>query len=322
MRGRFHMFEGHIDNCSVSKIRGWCRSTTTSDSVYVDIFINGKHVVKVLANIHRQDLELAGKGKGNHGFEYIIPNLLLDGSTFEIHVKYNDQDLIGSPRSLNTFVSGDGQSRRSMIATNHLSGSGIEIGALHNPLVVDGVQVKYVDRMNKKELQKFYNNIETNMVEVDIIDDGERLYKIENSSQDFIISNHMLEHCENPIGTIENHLTKLKKGGILFYSVPDKRFTFDVDRPLTTFEHLMVDYEGEIDNLEHYREWAKYYYKFEGEEIEIKAREFQDINHNIHFHVWDLYSFSNFLLNLKQVLDFEILHIEQNYNEIVTVLRK
>ena len=62
-------------------------------------------------------------------------------------------------------------------------------------------------------------------------------------SQDFIIANHFLEHTENPIGTIETHLGKLKPGGVLFYAVPDKRYTFDFRRPVTPIEHMVADYE-------------------------------------------------------------------------------
>ena len=65
----------------------------------------------------------------------------------------------------------------------------------------------------------------------DLIDDGERLTKVESTTQDFVIANHFLEHCENPIQTLVNLLRVLKDGGLLYLAVPDKRFTFDVDRP-------------------------------------------------------------------------------------------
>ncbi len=69
----------------------------------------------------------------------------------------------------------------------------------------------------------------------DMIDDGETLSTIDSASQDFVIANHFLEHCENPIQTLRNFLRVLKDGGILYMAVPDKRFTFDVDRPVTTY---------------------------------------------------------------------------------------
>ena len=97
------------------------------------------------------------------------------------------------------------------------------------------------------------------LTEVDIVDDGEKLAKIPAESQDFIIANHFLEHTEDPIGTIETHLGKLKPGGVLFYAVPDKRFTFDFRRPVTPIEHMVADFEEgpERSRAEHYREWCR-----------------------------------------------------------------
>ncbi len=79
------------------------------------------------------------------------------------------------------------------------------------------------------------------MVPLDSIDDGETLSTISDDSLDFIIANHFLEHCENPIGTIRNHLKKVKTGGILLYVIPEKTYTFDKERTLTEFNHLIDD---------------------------------------------------------------------------------
>jgi len=97
----------------------------------------------------------------------------------------------------------------------------------------------------------------------DVLDDGESLSTIEPASQDFIVANHFLEHCENPIGTIENHLGKLRPGGILFYAVPDKRFTFDYPRDVTPLEHMISDYEHgpEGSRSEHFDDWARLTYE-------------------------------------------------------------
>ena len=79
-------------------------------------------------------------------------------------------------------------------------------------------------------------------------------------SQDFIIANHFIEHTEDPIGTIKRFLTVLRPQGILYMAVPDKRFTFDLERPLTSLEHLLRDHtEGpEWSRESHFREWAQF----------------------------------------------------------------
>ena len=37
-------------------------------------------------------------------------------------------------------------------------------------------------------------------------------------------------------------LRVLKSNGVLYLALPDKRFTFDQDRPVTPYEHLKRDY--------------------------------------------------------------------------------
>lgn len=97
------------------------------------------------------------------------------------------------------------------------------------------------------------------LVDVDIIDDGEYLKTIPDSSQDFVIANHFLEHCQNPIGAMINMLRVLKNGGVLCLAIPDKRFTFDFDCPSTSLEHIMKDFEdGPVfSKLQHYKEWVR-----------------------------------------------------------------
>src|SRR5712691_699882 len=149
--------------------------------------------------------------------------------------------------------------RRREVSARFLQGTGIEIGALHYPLWVDPdrARVRYVDRLTVPELRQQYPELAAYaLVEVDVVDDGEKLSSFADGTLDFVIGNHMLEHCENPIGTTRNHLAKVRPGGVLYYAVPDKRYSFDVDRPLTSFEHLVRDdREGPAwSRLEHFRE--------------------------------------------------------------------
>lgn len=111
---------------------------------------------------------------------------------------------------------------RTSLAKQYLSGFGIEIGALHQPLLVPSrARVKYVDRLPIGELRLQYPELkEYPFRNVDIIDNGETLEKIESDSLDFVIANHFLEHCENPIKAIQSFLRVLKKGGTLYLAVP------------------------------------------------------------------------------------------------------
>jgi len=134
---------------------------------------------------------------------------------------------------------------RSALANSYLLGEGLEIGPLHQPLALPAhAKARYVDRMSVADLRREYPElVDWDLIEVDVVDDGETLATIAAESQDFIVANHFLEHTENPIGTILTHLDKLKPGGVLFYAVPDLRFTFDFRRPATPLEHMVADYE-------------------------------------------------------------------------------
>jgi SAM-dependent methyltransferase len=132
---------------------------------------------------------------------------------------------------------------RRELSERYLEGSGVELGALHLPLwTSERATVRYVDRLDVAGLRQQYPELaEHDLVNVDIVDDGEALSSIEDGQLDFIIANHMLEHTENPIGTIRNHLRKVRDNGVLYYAVPDKWAGFDRERPITPFEHLVRD---------------------------------------------------------------------------------
>ena len=70
--------------------------------------------------------------------------------------------------------------KRTFLARQYLRGKGIEIGALHLPLVLPGrAHVNYVDRMTVEELRKQYPELRAYpLVEPVIIDDGENIAKI------------------------------------------------------------------------------------------------------------------------------------------------
>ncbi len=217
---------------------------------------------------------------------------------------------------------------RRRVSRRFLRGSGLEIGALHSPMHVKrGVQVCYVDRLSTAELRREYAEwSHAAFVEVDLIDDGEILAKVADASQDFVIASHMLEHCENPIGTLRRHLSKLKPGGRLLYIVPDRRGGFDSERPLTTFEHVVRDdQEGpEGSRWEHYLEFSQLANRSPEDQVESIARQMMEAHASIHFHVWEDSTFRDFLEGAAAMLDasFEIVHFELNHAEVISVLEK
>jgi len=133
---------------------------------------------------------------------------------------------------------------------------------LHSPLAVSAkASVRYFDKWVKEDLYNKYPELpKEDIVVPDVVDNGEGLSKFPNGSLDFIIANHFIEHCENPIGTISNFFDRLRPGGIVYMAVPDKRFTFDKNRESTSTDHLRNDYQddGASSRETHYLEYAKY----------------------------------------------------------------
>jgi SAM-dependent methyltransferase len=193
-----------------------------------------------------------------------------------------------------------------------LAGSGIEVGALHAPLDLAGLpidSIRYVDRCSQAELRKQYPELARYaLAPVDIIDDGERLDRIAAGSLDFIIANHFIEHTRDPMGTIYRWLAKLRQGGIIFLTVPDKHYTFDVDRELTPLQHLRDDFLATpsarlASDRQHFVEWAIYVDKKPAAEVEAHVKALISADYSIHFHTFTLHSFLGMLDCLRRESD-------------------
>jgi predicted SAM-dependent methyltransferase len=218
---------------------------------------------------------------------------------------------------------------RAVFAETYLTGEGLEIGPLHQPLATPrGATARYVDRMRIDDLRREYPELrDWNLTEVDIVDDGEKLATIADESQDFIVANHFLEHTEDPIGTIGTHLSKLKPGGILFYAVPDKRYTFDYRRPVTPLEHMVADHEEgpQRSRRQHYEEWSQLVLDAAtDQDWEKRAIELEEAAYSIHMHVWTQAEFLRLILACREHYDdaFDIEATAHREIEFMVVLRK
>jgi predicted SAM-dependent methyltransferase len=218
---------------------------------------------------------------------------------------------------------------RGLVAQWFLRGGGIEIGALHNPMPMPPLaRVKYVDRMPAEGLRAQYPELkDLPLVDPDIIDNGEILSIVAAESQDFVIASHFLEHCQNPIATLQTFMRVLRTDGILLLVIPDKLYTFDKDRPSTTPEHVIRDFqEGPAWSREqHYREYARLVdHAAAGEAEELRTRYLMDMDYSIHFHVWTksevlgLFAF----VNEKYNLGYEVRFFMDNGQEGIYVLQK
>lgn len=217
---------------------------------------------------------------------------------------------------------------RTALALRYLRGDGIEIGALHGALPVPrSARVRYVDRLTVEGLRTHYPELQdVQLVEPDIVDDGEVLSSILDESLDFVAASHFIEHCENPIGTLRNQLGKLRPNGVLFLVVPDKRATFDLPRAVTTIDHLVRDdREGpEWSKRRHYEEWVRDANGVAPSEVEATVERLLAQAYSIHFHVWTPDAFLELLRFCSDELGLplELRAFERNDAEFVVVLGK
>lgn len=220
---------------------------------------------------------------------------------------------------------------RNFLGRHYLKGSGIEIGAAHYPVKMPpGVKVRYVDVFTEDDLRKVfpreYKHVD--LVHIDVVDDGETLAKFKNNSVDFIIANHFIEHCLDPIGTILNMYKKLRKGGIIYMAVPDKRYTFDKPRPITTYAHLLEEHKDPTKQ--------KFRKAHTEESVRLtetpankkraaaRVQELLDSGFRIHYHVWTQKEITEMFVRLAQdfSIDLEIEAILKNRHEVIYLLKK
>ena len=193
--------------------------------------------------------------------------------------------------------------------TKYIRGVGIEIGALSNPLNIGRKRAKviYVDLFDKKNLIDQNPETPAGMIMApDLIADAQDLNMFGDGKVDFIIVSHILEHLPDPIKALKEFYRILRPGGALYLAIPDKRYFFDKERPVTPLEHLISDYKSNTTiktSIAHYQEWLDL--------VELKKKfpvaknlgELVDKGYRIHFHVWLPESILEMLNYIKKNLD-------------------
>ena len=140
-----------------------------------------------------------------------------------------------------------------------------------------------------------------------------------DSSYDFVLSCHMLEHSANPLKILTGWKRILKPHGSLLLILPHKDATFDRFRSITELSHLIQDYENDIDENDdtHFEEVFKYHdidndgflkaNNYHEQALEFRHRVEQNFsNRMLHHHVFD----TRLALQMVDYVGFQIVHIE------------
>ena len=172
-----------------------------------------------------------------------------------------------------------------------LTGRGLEIGALGNPMPLPrATEVVYSDVLLPEQVDAMYPGSR----HPDIISDSERFDGVADGSFDFVVANHVLEHVTDPIGALIEWHRILRTDGLLMISLPDKRYTFDRARRRTPLAHLEEDHHSTADpqerNVCHLLDWAEHVEGLRPGTAEFTAwiAEQKRRGFAVHNHVWVL----------------------------------
>jgi predicted SAM-dependent methyltransferase len=126
---------------------------------------------------------------------------------------------------------------------------GVEVGPLSRPVVRrHEAEVYYVDHCSTEDLRKKYAGDHAHIEgiqEVDFIWAQQPLVELigDKAPLDFIVAAHVIEHVPDLCGWLREMSDALKVGGRLLLIIPDKRFTFDIYRRLSSFEEITQAWE-------------------------------------------------------------------------------
>jgi SAM-dependent methyltransferase len=128
-----------------------------------------------------------------------------------------------------------------------------------------------------------------------IICDGTDLRAVSDKQYDFLLSCHNLEHIANPLKALSEWVRVIRPGGYLLLIVPNKAGNFDHRRPYTRFEHLLEDFDRQVDerDMTHLEEILTLHDLSRdpaaGDAERFKARSLRNFeNRCLHHHVFDL----------------------------------
>ncbi len=191
-----------------------------------------------------------------------------------------------------------------------LRGHGLEIGALHQPAPIPPTcTVDYCDAISLADAAILFPELPPESIVAprylcDLDKGGLRQFA--DWQFDFVILCHVIEHVANPIAVVAELFRITRYGGHVVIAAPDSRYTFDRDRALTPFNHLLTEYCQGVDTVsdEHYLDFLF------AVQPSFRSLPDDELNQHLagvrarreHAHVWDSRSFKAFLLSTLEYL--------------------
>ncbi len=112
--------------------------------------------------------------------------------------------------------------------------------------------IRYIDHATTEQLKIKYavndGHDISEIVDVSYVWDGGGLRKAipDAVTFDYALASHVVEHVPDVIGWLNDIGTVLKPGGLIGLAIPDKRYTFDVLRDVSTVAQLIDNHLRQI----------------------------------------------------------------------------
>ncbi len=204
--------------------------------------INGVPVARFRGSLHRPDL--ADLMERNLGFDIDLNRRLNIGDIISVTNDHGEH-LTGSPREINRL---DGTKKDKVLWLVSRGMKVLEIGPAYDPIAPrsQGWNSFSLDHASEDELRaKYQGHVGLERIEpVDYVWKSgvieSAIPKTEHGSFDVIIASHVLEHIPDPISFFLTAAVLLKEEGLVSLVLPDKRFTFDFFKQVTTTSDYLV----------------------------------------------------------------------------------
>lgn len=220
------------------------------------------------------------------------------------------------------------QAVRRTLAQVFLRGQGVEVGAGSRPFPVPPqARCRYGDIRDQAQLADYFG---TDRVSVEGRIDAQTMAGVPPDSLDFVISAHVIEHLDDPLGAIRATVQVLRPGGVFLLVVPEMTRTWDCRRPPTPLAHLLRDSVdgGQGTRLQAYVEHVRHVHpQITGEVIPEDAvmdhaRATMAAGMDLHVHAWREADFRELLDHLAPRTGFAVEAALSVQNENLYVLRR
>ena len=162
----------------------------------------------------------------------------------------------------------EAQSRRDFLRRHRGNATGriLEVGAFDNPTFRRelGDRVEYLDFFSREELIEMHrNNPRRNppaAVAVDHVVKSSDFSKKLTPGFDLVVAHHVIEHVPDLIFWFEQIERLLAPDGILFLSIPDRRYTFDFFRPVSLATQMIRAHAERLQRPDLWQLTEAFYY--------------------------------------------------------------